>query len=367
MQPPQNLPSTEFQARVQKARKMCQRLKLDALFVFTDINRFYLTGLQASNGCLLITQESDPVFYTDFRYLVMAKKTASWLKIAPLWTLTDEAKFLGQIGQKWLRVGYEGTLSATRFLQLQAAMPRVEWHNSATDLAWLRAVKSKAEQQKMGAAIEANDRLFNELTTRIAPGMTEWDIRCEVRALADLLGEGEAFDTIACVGRNGAECHHHPDTTVLRNNQALLLDLGLKKDYYCADMTRCLHYGTPPATWREIYQIVLEANQAAIAAIAPGVACCEIDQVARNIIKKAGYGDKFGHGLGHGIGLEVHEAPRFAANCQTPLKPGMLLTVEPGIYLPGRLGVRIEDVVLVTRDGYEVLTQTPKALASALR
>jgi Xaa-Pro aminopeptidase len=362
MHPPANLPPSEFQARVKRLAALQKRLRLNALLVFTEVNRFYFTGLESSSGVLLAQTEWPPAFYTDFRYLVMARKQAAWLPSHRLWSAADEPAKLARLGRSWRRVGYEGGISAARFLKLREALPEAEWVDISADIAELRAVKSPSEQRRMRAAVAANDRLFAELLRQVKPGMSEWAIRGIVRREADRLGEGEAFDTIACVGRNGAECHHHPDDTVFRRSQPLLVDLGLKLDHYCADMTRCLPCGSPAPLWREVYGIVLAANQKAIQAIRPGVPCCDIDAVARQVIEKAGYGACFGHSLGHGLGLEVHESPSFSTVCKTPLKPGMVLTVEPGIYLPGKLGIRIEDVILVTRDGCEVLTQTPREL-----
>lgn len=152
---------------------------------------------------------------------------------------------------------------------------------------------------------------------------------------------------------------------MLGKGQLLLLDLGVKRDHYCSDLTRTVCLGTPAPLLREVHRIVLEANRKAIRAIRPGRRCDEIDEVARVHIAKAGYGEYFGHGLGHSLGLEIHESPSFAVSCKTVLKPGMLLTVEPGIYLPRRLGVRIEDVILVTQAGCEVLSQSPRGLAWA--
>lgn len=364
MRPPIDLPPSEFQARAKRFAALQKRLKLDAAFVFTDINRYYLTGLETSNGLFLAQTGEAPGFWTDFRYIVAAKKQAPWLTSRLLWKPSEEKTIISGMGMRWRRVGYEGAISATRFLKLKAALPpETEWVDISQDIADLRAVKSPAEQRMIRAAIAANDSLYAQLMQCVRPGMTEWDIRAIARLLADRLGHGEAFDTIACAGRNGAECHHQPDGTTLRNGQPLLIDLGLKLDRYCADMTRCAWIssrGSPTPLWREIYGIVLQANRAAIRAIRPGVSCRDIDAAARGIIEKAGYGECFGHSLGHGLGLEVHESPSFSETCKTPLAPGMVLTVEPGIYLPGKLGIRIEDVILVTRDGCEVLTQTPR-------
>jgi Xaa-Pro aminopeptidase len=336
---------------------------LDALLVATDVNRYYLTGLETSNGLFLSERGQPPAFYTDFRYLVMAKGRLTFMPSKKIWRPADEPAVLAGMGAAWRRVGYEGSLSAARFNKLKEALPKVEWVDVGPELAVLRSVKSRAEQRVIRAAVAANDRLFAAALRQAVPGMTEWEIRLAVRREADRLGQGEAFDTIACVGRNAAECHHHPDETALKQGQLLLLDLGVRVDHYCSDMTRTVFLGKPPPALRDVHRIVLEANRKAVRAIRPGRRCDEIDAVARGHIEKAGYGDHFGHGLGHSLGLEIHESPNFASTCKTVLKPGMVLTVEPGIYLPGRLGVRIEDVILVTRDGCEVLSQTPRELA----
>ncbi len=361
--PPADLPSTEFQARVKRLQACQRRLRLDAVLLVSDINRYYFTGLETSNGVLLTEPADEPAFYTDFRYLTMAKHQAPWLPCHTLWRPTEEPSVLAGMGNSgWHRVGFEGHMGASRFLRWKEAMPEAEWIDIGGAVAELRAVKSPAEQQAVRAAVAANDRLFATLLQHVKPGLSEWEIRSLVRREADRLGQGEAFDTIACAGRNGAECHHHPDGTLLRQGQPLLVDLGLKLNHYCADMTRCIFFGAPTPLYRELYAIVLEANRKAIRAIRPGVPCCDIDAVARGHIEKAGYGTFFGHGLGHGLGLEVHESPSFSSACKSEMKPGMVLTVEPGIYVPGKLGIRIEDVVLVTRNGCEVLSRTPREL-----
>jgi len=360
--PARNLPAAEFQARVKRLLACQKRLSLDAVILVTEVNRYYFTGLETSNGLLLTEPRNGALFYTDFRYLTMAKSHAPWLPCHKLWRASDEQPVLSGLGQHWHRIGYEGQLDAARYLRLKEALPEAEWVDVSEAVAELRAIKSPAEQKVLRAAVAANDQLFATVLDQVAPGMSEWDIRALVRREADRLGQGEAFDTIACAGKNGAECHHHPDVTVFKRGQPLLLDLGLKLDHYCSDMTRCVFFGTPTALYRDLHAIVLEANQRATRAVKPGVSCCDIDAIARQYITDAGYGPYFGHGLGHAVGLEIHETPSFSSACKTVLKPGMILTVEPGIYLPGRLGIRIEDMVRVTRTGCEVLSQTPRWL-----
>ncbi|HRR33177.1 MAG TPA: Xaa-Pro peptidase family protein [Kiritimatiellia bacterium] len=367
MSAPTPFTPTEIQRRLRRLQAAQRRQRLDALLVTTAINRFYFTGLETSNGVLLSERGAAPAFYTDFRYLTMARRAAAWLPSHLLWRPSQEQEVVAGMGCGWRRVGYEGAMPASRFLKLQAALPDVEWIDATDLIQALRAVKSSEEQRRMRAAIAENDRLLAETLRQAAPGMREWEIGAVMRREAERLGQGESFPAIVCAGRNAAECHHQPGDAVLRRGQPLLLDLGLKLDHACADMTRCVSFGPPTPLWREIYRIVLEANRAAVRAIRPGVPCQAIDAVARGVIERAGYGACFGHSLGHGLGLEVHEAPSFSVACTTGLAPGMVLTVEPGIYVPGRLGIRIEDVVLVTRDGCEVLTGTPRELEWAIR
>ena len=218
---------------------------------------------------------------------------------------------------------------------------------------------------KIAAAAALNDRIWREARREMKPGMTEKDIQRIIRAWMNALGDGEAFETIVCVGKNAAECHHVPDGTVWRKGEALLVDMGVKLDGYCSDMTRCVP-GTAgrrkgiPSRYDEIYSLVLGANRAAVAAVKPGITGKKLDAVARCIIRKAGFGKCFGHALGHGVGLEIHEMPVASKRSKTMLKPGMVVTIEPGVYIEGELGVRIEDLVLVTKDGCEVLSSSPK-------
>jgi len=356
--PAHSLPTSEYITRLRKFRAYQKRQKLDALLVASDVNRYYLTGFFASNGLLVLADE--PTFYTDFRYFVAAKRTLPFLKVKLIWKAGDESEALAKLGKPWKRIGYEGSMTSERFGQWKEALPRPEWVNVSSAIDELRSVKSLAEQRCIRASIHATDAVFAAVRSQLAPGMTEWEVRNLIRRGADFCGQGEAFDTIVCAGKNGAECHHYPDETPLFENSPVLIDMGVVKDYYCSDMTRSFCLGKPTSEYREVYQTVLEANRKAIRAIRPGRTCSDMDAIARKHIEKAGHGKHFGHGLGHSLGLEIHESLRFSATCHTVLKPGMVMTVEPGIYLPGRFGVRIEDVVLVTRTGCEVLTKTEK-------
>ncbi len=360
-QPAANLPQSEFAARTGKINGILCRLKLDALFVHSEVNRYYFTGLVTSNGIILAERDEEPLFFTDFRYLTAAKRQVECMVSKELWRPVDQKNVLGGFGCGWKRVGYEGSISAAQYVQLREVLPDADLIDISGEISRLRSVKSAAERKAMRSACAANDRMLEAVLAGVEPGMTEWEICAMIRRQADMLGQGESFGAIVCVGRNGAECHHHSDLTPLRRNKLLLIDLGVKVDHYCSDMTRTNVFGTPDELYRKIYKIVLDANRKAISKIKPGVTCEKIDSVARDYIKKSGYGKYFDHGLGHGLGLEVHESPGFTPGDKTVLKPGMVITVEPGIYLPGRLGVRVEDVIIVTHDGCEVLSSSDRS------
>ncbi len=338
-----------------------KRLKLDALFIVTEVNRYYFTGLLTSNGVILAERGEEPLFFTDFRYLTAAKKELHSMPSQLLWHPNEELDVLVGFGSGWKRVGFEGSISATRYNNFRAALPDAEWVDIQSEIATLRSVKSVAECNAMRCACAANDLMLENVLNKVETGMTEWEISVLIRQEADMLGQGESFEAIVCAGRNGAECHHHPDKTVLRRNKPLLIDLGVKVDHYCSDMTRTTFFGKPTELYKKIYKIVLDANRRAISKIKPGITCGSIDKVARDYIDKAGYGRYFGHSLGHSLGLDIHENPNFSTGNKIILKPGMILSVEPGIYLPGRLGVRVEDIILVTRDGCEVLSSADRS------
>ena len=345
-----------FAARLGGFVRLAAEKKLDAVLVHTQANRRGLTDVDCDNGVLVIEPERRTVFYTDFRYTVMAERTAPWLCTKEMWKTAAETKALARIGKNWKRIGYEGAISASRYLKLKEAFPKATLEDVYKDLLAARSVKTPGEIESIRKAEALTCRIWNAVASSIRPGMTEKDIQRRIRARMNSLGDGEAFETIVCAGANAAECHHVPDGTVWENGQPLLVDMGARTCGVCSDMTRNIVPAKPSPLYRKIYSIVLEANMSAIAAVKPGAVCGDIDSVARNIIKKAGYGKNFGHSLGHGVGFEIHEAPNFAQKQKTVLKPGMLITVEPGIYLPGRLGVRIEDLVLVTESGCEVLS-----------
>ncbi len=361
--PTEPFPAAEYAGRLRTLTRTLASRRIDAAIVVGEINRAYLTGFEASNGILVVDPRARPAFHTDFRYLEAARAQLGFAHVSKL---RKPAERVGAAARRkaWRKVAYEGgVLSAARLDAFRKALPGVtEWVNLDEILAAQRAVKSPREIAVLRAAVDANDGAFARIVADVRPGMSEWEIRRLARRHLDDLSQGEAFDTIAAVGANSSRCHHHPGAAVLRPGMPLLLDMGAVVQGYHSDMTRTLFCGPPSARMRRIYQVVLRAQKAAIRAIRPGRTCGEIDAVARRIIARAGHAKRFDHGLGHAVGLQIHERPAFARGQAAILKSGMVLTVEPGIYIPGLGGVRIEDIILVTRRGCEVLTKTPKAL-----
>ncbi len=348
-----------FDERLEALARRAARRRLDAVLLFGEANVRAVTDVVCDNGCLVVSPHAAPIFITDFRYVPMAHRVAPWLKTVQLkrgQAFADAVKTILPRGIR--RLGYEGSVPASRYRSLMKAFRRTELVDVAEDVLALRAVKTLSEIAKITQAVALNDEIWSLARKEMRPGMTEKDIQRIIRGFMNALGDGEAFETIVCAGVNAAECHHVPDETVWRRGEPLLVDMGVKLGGVCSDMTRCVR--GRDAEYRDIYSIVLEANRAAIAAARPGMTCGTLDKVARDIIRKAGYGKAFGHSLGHGVGYEIHEEPTARAKSKTVLEPGMFVTIEPGIYLEKKLGVRIEDLVLITPDGCQVITRSPK-------
>ena len=354
----QNNPCVE---RLDELMCLAARRRLDAVVVFGEANIRSLTGVVCDNGCLLldIARGRHVVFYTDFRYVPMVHRVAPWLRVREVKRGKKFVDLLRAEGIRPKRLGYEAAITAKRYLELKKRFPKAVLVDVYDDLLSKRAVKSVEEITRVAAAAALNDEIWSLARKEIKPGMTEKDIQRVIQSLMIALGDGEAFETIVCAGANAAECHHVPDDTVWRKGEPLLVDMGVKLNGVCSDMTRNIK-AARDAEYAKVYDIVLKANEAAIAAAKPGMTAGALDAVARKLIRKAGYGKAFGHSLGHGVGYEIHEEPCARQKSKTKLEPGMFVTIEPGIYLEGRLGVRIEDLVLITTTGCEVLSHSPK-------
>ena len=343
--------------RLEELTKIVRRRRLDQVLVANEANIRALTGITCDNAILVVSRLSSPVLYTDFRYIPMVHR------VAPTLTVRDIKRFGKRTGRGCphpRRIGYESSIPHAKFLSWQKKFPRATFVDISKDLAAIRAVKTPDEIAALRAAEKLNCEIWETARGRFKAGMTERQMARIIQKLMIERGEGEAFATIVCVGKNAAECHHEPDDTVWNGREPVLVDMGVRLNGVCSDLTRNLlppsSVSRLPSLYRKVYALVLKANLAAIAAAKPGMTGRQLDKVARDVIKKGGFGKCFGHSLGHGVGYEIHEEPYASKKGDRVLKPGMLVTIEPGIYLEDNLGVRIEDLVLVTETGCEVLS-----------
>ncbi len=358
-------PSDEYTRRITRLQKSMRRQKVQMALVYTPVNRLYFTGFASTVGLLAIPQEGDALFFTDFRYGEMARKQIDFARVLDSSKMYDRLnRMIKKAGVE--KVGYEGSISKERFDFYEQKLEGFDaFVNVEGEIRKLRAIKSRREQQRIREAVRLGDQVFENTLLEIRPGMTEWDIRRILRGWIDRLdAQGESFDCIVSIGANASQPHAHVTKKVLRHGQLLLIDMGIRLNDYCSDLTRTVFVGKPSAKMSEVYKVVLAAQKKALKNLRAGKTGAEIDAIARDYITDAGYDKKFGHGLGHGVGLEIHEAPTVSSVNEEPLKPGMVVTIEPGIYLPGIGGVRIEDMAIVRKDGCENLTTSPKELRS---
>ena len=335
-------------------------LPVEALLVSNPVNVTWLTGFTGDSSYLLFGTQG-VVLISDFRFVTQLSGECPGLEtwIRPPEMKLHEAAAKVIVERKLQSVGFESNhLTQDSFTKIAAAATNVEWTPFDAQIEELRAVKDAWELEELRYAVHLAARGFDYFRAILTPTMTERESAADLeQAVRRFGGEKLAFPPIIGVGDRGAMPHYRAGDRYLREAPTLLIDWGvLSRNGYHSDLTRMLVTGTPSAEYRRVYEIVLAAQQHAIAAIRPGASCREIDAIARNFIHDAGYGNRFGHSLGHGIGLDIHEQPRFSPSSLDVLQPGMVVTVEPGIYIPGDFGVRIEDDILVTEDGHEVLS-----------
>lgn len=337
----------------------------DAVLIVSEENRRYLTGFPASDGFLAVTR-GDAVFFTDSRYIEAAEKNISVCRCNLLTSFEHEiAPYFEAKGVK--RVLTESDrLTVTTHKRLKRLLPLCTVTASAqldSLLDECRSRKNEDEIKKIMQAQRIAEDAFSHICSFMKPGLTEKEVSLELDFYMLSHGaEALSFETIAVSGKNGSMPHGVPGENILQYGDFVTLDFGAVCDGYHSDMTRTVALGEPCAEQKEIYQIVLTAQKEALAALKPGVLCSEADAAARSVIEKAGYGAFFGHGTGHGVGIEIHEKPNLSPRSRAILCEGNVVTVEPGIYLPKKFGVRIEDMALITKDGAQNLTTSPKEL-----
>jgi Xaa-Pro aminopeptidase len=340
---------------------------LDALLVTHLVNVRWLTGFTGSNGLALVGVGEQRLFLTDFRYLTQAGEQldAGWRReIAPE-ILQTSASFVGGDGAP-VRLGFDdATLSVKDYESLKGKLAEgVELVPAGGLIEELRAVKDADEQAKIRAAAKLADDALTEVLSRGLAGRTERDVALDLEVTMRKAGaEAVSFSPIVASGAHSALPHASPRDVEIPKNTLVTIDWGAQLDGYASDCTRT--YATGPdldPRDREVYELVLRAQLESLAAVRAGAGGREVDAVARDVITAAGHGEHFGHGLGHGVGAEVHEGPRLSQRSEATLETGQVVTVEPGVYVPGAIGVRIEDLAIVTDDGAEVLTSLPKDL-----
>jgi Xaa-Pro aminopeptidase len=332
-------------------------------------NVTYLTGFTGDDSYLLLFGKHE-VIVSDPRYTTQLEQECPGLEASIRPPGVGMVEEVAQVAKKGhiARLGIEGSSMTVALRdQIAAALPKCELVSTTDLVETLRIIKDRDEVAEIRRAIWFAERAFNVLRASLRPERTEKEVADELENQIRLYG-GKccSFPSIVAVGARAALPHARPTDQKIGADDFVLVDWGADGGLYKSDLTRVLVTGRIPPKLERIYRVVLSAQEQAIAAIRPGVTCGEVDQVARGIIAKAGFARNFGHGLGHGIGLEIHEAPRLAAKAHLKLEPGMVVTVEPGIYLPGWGGVRIEDDVLVSKDGCQVLTTLPKQWEDAL-
>lgn len=350
--------------RVQRLRQVVPNYKIDGIIVNKLENVAYLSGFVGSSGTLLITEDAQYLL-TDFRYLQQA------VSQAPEFTIIDFMKeglqkTLYQLCKKEAvnTVGFEAHfLTYNDVEKLQNEFEGIQVAPCTEVIETLRMIKDADEIEKIAKAENIGDQAFSYILTVMKEGMTEKEIALELEFYMKKLGATHlSFDSIVASGVNSSMPHAKPTDKKIAYGDFVKLDFGCIYDGYCSDMTRTVVIGEASDKHKEIYQIVLQAQLRAIDAVKPGITGKQVDKVARDYISSKGYGENFGHGLGHGVGRYIHENPRLAASSETVLEPGMVVTVEPGIYIPDFGGVRIEDVVVVTETGCRNLTSSPKEL-----
>jgi Xaa-Pro aminopeptidase len=359
--------AVDYARRQNRLRTALNHCRLDALLVTHLPNIRYLCGFTGSAGVLLVSQTTC-VFFTDGRYrehaqaevehsrVLIARKSV--LAAAGEWLTANQSKL------KVRRIGFESEhMTVADRKRLAMNLPSLQLRDAPLLVELARQVKDGGEIQALRAAGDLAAELFQQTLRNIRPGVKENEVAARIEFAARKAGaEAMSFETIIASGTRSALPHGRASTARIPARGFVLCDFGVILAGYCSDMTRTVYVGHPTAPARALYEAVEEAQHVAIQTVQPGVSLGEVDRAARNILQRRGLGRYFTHSTGHGVGLEIHEPPRVAAGQKEILVPGMVITIEPGAYIPGKWGVRIEDMVLVTERACEVLTPTTKAL-----
>ena len=364
-------------SNIRRLQAVLEERGLDALLISAPgeegigwDNRYYLSGFSGSTGVLLVTRTRATIA-VDFRYVGQAHNECGASGIEVFESVGPRAGWFGRflahlgggsrLGVSTRDLTYAGFLSLTAAVAAMDPDDRPDLLPATGVVEALRSVKAADELSLLQRAIDIGDTAFGRLERGLAPGMTERQAAALfAREVLEAGGDDIAFPTIIAAGPSGAMPHAQPGDALLGEGRPIVCDLGARVGGYHSDLTRTVVLGEPDARFREIYAIVYEAQRTAIAGVEPGMRAADADALARDVIVRAGYGGQFGHGLGHGVGLAVHEAPYLGSSSEDVLEEGMAFTIEPGIYLPGWGGVRIEDVVVLEGGGARVLSHARK-------
>lgn len=358
------------------------RVKSQAQLITNRSNIAYLSNFTGSSGFMLLTKNKAYLF-TDFRYIERAKNTIKrGITIINTTKVWQNPKQLKESWQKILEKHHvkilgidESDLTITKFKKFKKISPKIKFCDISGEIEAVREIKTGNEIRLIEKSQGINGKTFllikNFIQSYLAnpkgKKLLESDVAWKIKEIGHELGAEEvSFDPIVGFGKNSAIVHHNPGKTALKKGDIILVDMGMKYLGYCSDMTRMIFTARPTEKQAKIYNLVLNAQNSAIEKIKAGLTGKKADAFSREIIKKAGFGEAYGHSGGHGIGLDIHEIPSLAESYTEKLKKNSIITVEPGIYLPGEFGVRIEDMLLVTRTGNKNLTKVPKSLSSAI-
>lgn len=373
-----------FEVRRNNLAKNILATGKDAVLIENPSNLYYYTGFSGGDGMFLMMVNPSEQCYliTDSRYYEQVQKECPALTLVRLENkryseivkgLLDAAIQCGKANDERIEsygndcpsfgIAVEDSMNLAQYLKLCEACKDYAFEIENDAIMKSRMVKDESELQMIAKAEAIGDAAFTHILNMIKPGVSEWEIALEIEFFMKRQGASKlSFDTIVASGANSSMPHAKVSNRKIENGDFVTLDFGCVYQGYCSDMTRTVAVGQPTEEMKKVYDIVLEANLRAMEGIREGVGCNHIDALARDYIKEQGYGEYFGHGLGHGVGLDIHEEPRFSPKCDVITEENMVITDEPGIYLPGQFGVRIEDLVVVKKNGYEKLSHSLKEL-----
>lgn len=378
-----------FEKRRNDLRQLIREKQMDGVLIDSPFNLYYYTGFTGGEAMFFMPVDGEALhdgeasgdgqesgyIITDSRYYEQVEKECPGLLLLKLEQTGYGEAVKGLLDRIYgnkrnqggsngkVRIALEDTMNLARYMKLCEACKAYSFEPASDSINTCRMVKDDAELARLAKAEAIGDAAFSYILDRIKPGITEAEIALELEFYMKRQGASRlSFDTIAASGPNSSMPHAQVTNRRVEKGDFVTMDFGCVYQGYCSDMTRTVAVGTPTEEMKKVYQIVLDANLRAMDSIREGVRCSEIDAVARDYIRDCGYGAYFGHGLGHGVGLDIHEEPRFSPKCDVITRENMVITDEPGIYLPGRFGVRIEDLVVVKKDGFETLSRSDKKL-----